>query len=121
MTGADARKWTCARCAMSISRIDGAQTPLPESWESCAEGDFCLACRRERAAEAALAATPSDCNNEVRAKARRAGLIEFEVMRTPELNDNTIARACRTTPSAVAAARRRLRTNEAPAAIARSA
>jgi hypothetical protein len=39
---------------------------------------------------------------------RRASLIEFEVRRTPELPDNTIARACHSTASAVKAARRRI-------------
>ena len=79
-----------------------------------AEGEFCLACRRARAAEEALAATPDECSTEVRAKARRAGLIEFEVRRTPTLTDNTIARACRTSASAVAAARKRLNMGESP-------
>jgi hypothetical protein len=99
---------------MAVGRIDRKQVPLPKSWDSCSEGDFCLSCRRERAAEAALATTPDDCSNEVRAKARRAGLIEFEVRRTPDLTDNTIAKACRTTGPAVAAARRRLSMGDGP-------
>lgn len=103
-----AQRWTCSRCGVAVGRIDGERVSLPESWEACEEGSFCLACRRERAGDAAQAAAPSDCNSEVRAKARRAGVIEFEVRRTPELTDNTIARACRTTTAAVAAARQRL-------------
>jgi predicted lipoprotein with Yx(FWY)xxD motif len=54
-----ARKWTCDRCGVSSSRIDGARTPLPESWARSADGLFCLTCRRERAAERALDAAPA--------------------------------------------------------------
>ena len=53
-----AKRWTCDRCGMAVGQIDGTPVPLPESWESGAEGEFCLACRRARAAEEALAATP---------------------------------------------------------------
>lgn len=100
-----AQKWTCARCGVSTSRIDGARTPLPESWVTSADGLFCLTCRRERAAEAAVEGAPADCSNDVRAKARRAGLLEFEVRRAPERADNAIAKACHTSASAVARAR----------------
>jgi hypothetical protein len=110
-----ARRWTCDRCGVAIGRIDGEKVPLPENWERCAEGDFCLSCRRGRAAEAAQAAA-SDSNTAERAKARREGLIEFEVSRTPDLTDSTIARACRTSATAVAAARTRLRMGAGPPA-----
>jgi hypothetical protein len=100
-----ARKWTCDRCGVSVSRIDGAQAPLPESWATGTEGRFCLTCRRERAAEAALDSAPADCSNDARAKLRRAGLVEFEVRRAPERADNAIAKACHTSASAVVAAR----------------
>ena len=109
-----ASKWTCAECGVSTSRIDGRQAPLPDSWTSSAEGDFCLACRRQRAAEAALDAAPSGSGRDVRAKLRRAGLIEFEVRRTPGLTDGTIAKACRSSAVAVAAARRRLQLHDGP-------
>jgi hypothetical protein len=100
-----ARKWTCDRCGVSVSRIDGTRTALPESWTTATDGNFCLTCRRERAAEAALEAVPGDCSNEVRAKVRRAGLLEFEVRRAPDRADNAIAKACHTSASAVATAR----------------
>jgi hypothetical protein len=103
-----ARKWTCDQCGVSAARIDGALTPLPDSWASSAEGRYCLVCRRERAAEAALEAVPSDSPVDVRAKLRRAALIEFEVHRTPDHSDGTIAKACRTSVSAVTKARSRL-------------
>lgn len=101
-----ARKWTCVRCGVSVSRIDGSRAPLPESWTTGAEGSFCLTCRRERAGEAALEAAPADCSNDFRMKARRSGLLEFEVRRAPDRADNAIAKACHTSASAVAAARR---------------
>jgi hypothetical protein len=103
-----ARKWTCDSCGVAVSRIDGNPTPLPDSWARSAEGDFCLTCRRERAAEAALDAAPSDSDRDARAKLRRAGLIEFEVRRMPDRTDGSIAKACRTSVGAVAAARDRL-------------
>lgn len=87
---------------------------MPETWESCPEGDFCLSCRRQRAGEEATAAAPAGCSSEARAKARRAGLIEFEVRRTPNLTDGSIARACHTSASTVAAARRRLHLGDGP-------
>lgn len=102
---ATARKWTCRRCGVSASRLDGACTPLPDSWVTSADGLFCLTCRRERAAEAALDAAPAECSNEIRAKVRRSGLLEFEVRRAPDRPDNAIAKACHTSASAVAAAR----------------
>jgi hypothetical protein len=105
---ASAPKWTCDRCGMSVSRIDGEQAPLPPSWAISEDGRFCLACRRERAAEAALEAAPSDCDRDTRVKLRRAGLIEFEVRRAPNRTDGVIAKACRSSASAVAAARSRI-------------
>lgn len=106
--GKTARKWTCAGCGVSASRIDSAPAPLPDSWASSDEGEFCLTCRRQRAGEAALDAAPGDCSRDARAKLRRAGLIEFEVRRTPERTDGTIAKACRSSAGAVAAARARV-------------
>jgi hypothetical protein len=100
-----AQKWTCDRCGVAVGQIDGAKVPMPESWATGSDGRFCLTCRRERAAEAALAAAPADCSNDARAKLRRAGLVEFEVRRAPDRADNAIAKACHTSASAVATAR----------------
>jgi hypothetical protein len=105
---AQAKAWTCDRCAVSAGRIDGEATPLPASWERSEQGSFCLTCRRERAGEAALEAAPSNSPVEARAKLRRAALIEFEVARTPDHPDGVIARACRTSVAAVTGARQRL-------------
>jgi hypothetical protein len=112
-----AKKWTCDGCGVSASRIDGEPVPLPDAWVSTTEGCFCLICRRERAADAALEAAPSDSPVDARAKLRRAALIEFEVSRTPDHADGTIARACRTSVTAVTKARRRLRLPDPPPSI----
>lgn len=107
-TAKTAKKWTCDHCGVSVSRMGGERVALPDTWDSCADGTFCLVCRRERAAQAALESAPSDSPIEVRAKLRRAALIEFEVRRTPDQGDGAIAKACRSSVSAVAKARERL-------------
>lgn len=107
-TAVDARRWVCSRCGVAVGQIDGHHVPLPSNWESCGEGDFCLACRRSRAAEAAQHAAPDGCSTTDRSKARRTGLIEFEVRRTPDLSNGAIAKICKTSGAAVAAARKRL-------------
>lgn len=104
---ATARKWTCDRCGVVVSRMHGKRVPLPETWIESSAGCYCLGCRRERAADAALEAT-TEGDRGARAKLRRASLIEFEVQREPDRSNNTIAKACRTTPAAVAAVRRHL-------------
>lgn len=103
-----ATKWTCDRCGVSVARLDGRRTPFPEVWERGREGTFCLSCRRDRAAQAALDAAP-DSPVEIRAKLRRNALIEFEVARRPDHGDGAIAKACHSSVSAVAAARQRLK------------
>jgi hypothetical protein len=107
-TTVTAKKWTCDQCGVSVGRIDGSRVAFPETWDRCADGMFCLNCRRDRAAQAALESAPDDSPVEVRAKLRRAALIEFEVSRRPDHGDGAIAKACRSSVSAVAAARKRL-------------
>jgi hypothetical protein len=109
-----ARKWTCEGCGVSAGSIDNKPVPLPNSWASSADGLYCLVCRRQRAAEAALDKAPSDSPVGARAKLRRAALIEFEVSRTPDYADGVIARACRTSVSAVTRARRNLELPDPP-------
>jgi hypothetical protein len=115
-----AKKWTCEGCGVSAGHIDGESVPMPSNWVAGSEGVFCLICRRERAAEAALDAAPSDSPVATRAKLRRAALIEFEVSRTPDHTDGIIARACRTSVSAVTRARRRLELPDPPPSSAES-
>lgn len=103
-----ATKWTCDGCGVTVARIDGGRVPFPEAWSREKDGTFCLGCRRDRVAAAAVASVPDDSPIELRASLRRSALIEFEVRRRPEHNDGAIAKACRSSVSAVAAARRRL-------------
>lgn len=103
-----ANKWTCDGCAVTVTRIDGKSSALPDTWALSSEGQFCLVCQRVRAADAALEAAPSDSSLDARAKLRRAAVIEFEVRRTPEQTNGAIAKACRSSATAVAKARDRL-------------
>jgi hypothetical protein len=109
MPAATAKKWTCDRCGVSVSRLDGGSSALPDTWTSSGEGRFCLGCRRERAAEAVLEAAPSDTTRDARVRLRRSAVIEFELRRTPDHADNAIAKTCHTSAPAVAEARQRLR------------
>lgn len=104
-----AKKWTCDECGVAVSRLGGERVELPASWTTSRDGTFCLHCRRERVARAALAAAPSDVPLEARAKLRRAALIEFEVRRRPNHGNGEIAKTCRSSVAAVAAARERLK------------
>ena len=103
-----ANRWVCDGCAVSVGQSDGKHTVLPDNWVSSNDGQFCLVCRRTRAAEAALDTTPHRNTHTARAGLRRAALLEFEVRRTPDRSNGEIARACRTSVPAVAAARKRL-------------
>jgi hypothetical protein len=107
-TTTTAKKWTCDQCGVTVSRLGGEKVELPKSWASSSEGTFCLLCRRERAAQAALDAAPSG-SLEDRAKLRRAALVEFEVRRRPGHGNGEIAKACRSSVAAVVAARKRLK------------
>lgn len=110
MSTPTAKKWTCDHCGVTVSRVGGEKVELPESWSSSKkEGTFCLLCRRERAAQAALDAAPNTSGLEDRAKLRRAALVEFEVRRRPNHGNGEIAKACRSSVAAVVAARKRLK------------
>ena len=104
-----AKRWTCDSCGVSVGRMGGEKVELPDSWTSDPDGTYCLICRRERAAQEALDDAPEDSGLEERAKLRRSALIEFEVRRRPGHGDGEIARTCRSSVAAVAAARRRLK------------
>ncbi len=109
MSTITAKKWTCDQCGVTVSRLGAEKVELPASWANSKEGTFCLLCRRERAAQAALDAAPKDCGLEDRAKLRRAALVEFEVRRRPGHGNGEIAKACRSSVAAVVAARKRLK------------
>lgn len=109
MSTTTAKKWTCDQCGVTVSRAGGDRVELPASWISAKDGTFCLLCRRERAAQAALANAPENSGLEDRAKLRRAALVEFEVRRRPNHGNGEIAKACRSSVAAVVAARKRLK------------
>jgi hypothetical protein len=104
-----AQKWACDQCRMVVSQTDGKPTPPPDTWASSAEGLFCLLCRRERAANAALDSAPSDCSLAARTQLRRSAVIEFEIRRTPDHSDGKIAKTVHSSISAVAKTRNQLR------------
>lgn len=99
---ADAVRWSCARCGVSVGRIDREPTALPGSWTEVGEEIFCLTCSRARAGEAAIKSAAEGRSPEDLVRIRRTALIEFEIRRAPEAPNRTIARACRTSNSAVA-------------------
>jgi hypothetical protein len=108
MTVSTAKKWTCDHCGVTVSRVGGEKVELPGSWATSGDGTYCLLCRRERAAQAALDAAQGG-SLEDRAKLRRAALVEFEVRRRPGHGNGEIAKACRSSVAAVVAARKRLK------------
>ena len=102
---AGAIRWSCARCGVSVGRIDGKRSILPATWTRSEERIFCLSCSRALAADAAMESAPPECSREDRIRIRRRGLIEFEIGRSPGAPDQTIARACHTSAGTVAAIR----------------
>jgi hypothetical protein len=104
-----AADWTCARCEVTVSWMAEVERPeLPGTWTR--EGDelYCLACRRERAGEAALTALAEDASLERRRQVESRARIEFEMKRRPEREDTRIAKACHTSVKAVKQVRVRL-------------
>jgi hypothetical protein len=101
----DAVRWGCARCGVSVGRIDGEPTDLPETWTQFGGQTFCLSCSRARAGEAAIEETPEESSREDRVRIQRDAVIEFEIGRVPEAANREIARACRTSATAVATVR----------------
>ena len=59
-TAPTAAKWTCDGCGMIVSRMDGERDRLPRDLGQAEQGLICLLCRRDLAAEEAIAAAPSD-------------------------------------------------------------
>jgi hypothetical protein len=103
--GAGAVRWSCARCGVSVGRIDNELTDLPETWTEAERQAFCLTCSRARAGEAAVALTEGESSREDRVRIQRDAVIEFEIGRTPDAPNRSIANACHTSSSAVAAVR----------------
>ncbi len=101
-------RYSCSRCQVSVGRIDGEATSLPETWSRLDGLDYCLSCSRARAGEAAVDSASPTISREDLVKLRRTALIEFEIGRAPAAPDRAVARACRTSNAAVAAVRGRL-------------
>src|SRR3954470_12379507 len=92
-----AADWTCARCDVTVSWMPDAERPeLPATWIKEDDELFCLACRRERAGEAALAGLDETISAERRRQIETRARVEFEMMRRPEREDGRIAKACHT-------------------------
>jgi hypothetical protein len=100
--------WTCARCDVTVTWMPDAERPeLPGTWTKEDGELYCLACRRERAGEAALV-DMDDASAERRRQAETRARIEFEMKRRPENEDTRIAKSCHTSVKAVKQARVRL-------------
>lgn len=98
---AGAARWVCARCSVSVGRLDGERSTLPGTWMRSNGSTYCLGCSRALAGEAAVEAATEEISCEDRGRLRRDAVIEFELGRDPEAPTRTIARACRTSASAV--------------------
>jgi len=105
---AEAIRWSCARCEVSVGQLDGEPTLLPTTWSEADGRVLCLTCSRAQAGEAAMDLAPAATSREDRVRLRRTALIEFEIDRAPEAPNRTIALACRTSAAAVAAVRTEL-------------
>jgi hypothetical protein len=101
--------WTCSRCEVTVSWMAEVERPeLPTTWVRDGDELYCLTCRRDLAAEAALDALDETASAERRQKAESRARIEFEMKRRPEREDRRIAQACHTSVKAVKQARVRL-------------
>ena len=102
--------WTCNRCEVTVRFMPDAERPskLPASWIKDSGKLYCLACQRERAAEAVVGGLPSDAPVNEKLKLSSFARIEFELKRDPNLPDSKIAKACRTSMAAVRKGREQL-------------
>jgi hypothetical protein len=102
--------WTCERCEVTSRWGPDVEAPtMPAGWAKERGGTYCLVCRRELAAEAALKAAPADAPVGRRQELQASARLEFEIRRDPERADGQIAQVCRTSIPAVRKARERLR------------
>ena len=109
-------RWTCGYCSVEVRWVgDHENRGLPANWAEERGGPVCLACRRELAADAAVADTASELSVQERARLRSFALLEFEVMRDPNRSNAQIASAVHTSVVAVQKARDRLGVSAAPA------
>jgi hypothetical protein len=89
--------------------MPGSDAPaMPDSWVKDGSKLYCLACQRERAAEAVLKDLPKDAPIDRKLKLSSFARVEFELRRDPDLPDSKIAKACRTSMAAVRKGREEL-------------
>jgi hypothetical protein len=107
LTGSE---WTCARCGLTTSFINGLGDPmgLPPNWEALDGIYYCLGCRRKLAGETRAAALPEEDSPAKHVRADAEGRIEFELDRDPDRCDTRVARACGTNVVLVRQVRERL-------------
>jgi coenzyme F420-reducing hydrogenase beta subunit len=104
-----AADWTCARCEVTVSWMADVERPeLPGTWISEDGELYCLACRRERAGEEALAGLGEETSAGRRQQVESRARVDFEMKRRPEQADNRIAKVCHTSVKVVKQARVRL-------------
>jgi len=104
-----AMKWTCGGCEVTASWMAGTERPdLPLNWIAKGDQVYCLACRRDLAAEQGIAGLDESASAEDRRKLRSHARIEFEIGREPGRPDSHIAGACHTSIVSVRKARARL-------------
>jgi hypothetical protein len=109
MTIEPAADWTCTRCDVRVSWTAEVERPeLPATWIRDGDEFYCLACRRERAGEAALVDVDESTSAVRRRQLESRARIDFEMKRRPERQDSRIAQACHTSVKAVQQARVRL-------------
>jgi hypothetical protein len=106
---ASALSWTCARCGVTASWMEGVERPaLPANWGERNGESFCLGCLRELAGDDGLEGAPEDASLEIRRQLRSAARVEFEIKRDPDRADGQIAQACHTSIPAIKKARARM-------------
>lgn len=87
----------------------------PSAWIEEGGQLYCLACRRERAADAALSDVPEDASAQERAQVKSHSRVEFELRRDPDRSNTEVAGAIRSSVQAVQKARQRIGLGPAPA------
>jgi hypothetical protein len=94
---------------MTVQWMPGHEAPkLPAHWSKSKGRLYCLACRRELAAEQSVAKLPESTTVTKRAQLMTEARLDFEVTRAPERGDAEIAKSCKSTVASVKKARERL-------------
>lgn len=104
--------WACARCGVEVRFADGHPEPeLPNGWEREGRSGalYCLRCRRDQAAEAAIAeAEAQGLEGADVGRAKQRALVALELDRDADRGTAAIAQALGIPSKNVTAARRAL-------------